>query len=166
MRVFFSFGILNFMKVMLYLPNFTRMLAQTCHFPFSTNIQFTLILLLLLILDNDIHQNPGPHEYEFSVFHLNAGSVRNKLSYLEDIASGSYIIYVTESHLDGNILDNDITIEGFSDKIFRKDRNSFGGGVLVYTSQGICVSKKKLNKKKSKVLFKVGTFTNYKHKLS
>jgi hypothetical protein len=27
----------------------------------------------------------------------------------------------------------------FSDKIFRKDRNSFGGGVLVYTSQGICV---------------------------
>ena len=67
------------------LQNFIRMLAQTCHFPFSTNIQFTLILLLLLILDNDIHQNPGPHEYEFSVFHLNARSVRNKLSYLEDI---------------------------------------------------------------------------------
>jgi hypothetical protein len=48
------------------------------------SIQFTLILLLLLILDNDIHQNPGPEEYEFSVFHLNARSVRNKLSYLED----------------------------------------------------------------------------------
>jgi len=86
MGVFFNFGILNFMKVMLYLQNFIRILAQTCHFPFSTNIQFTLILLLLLILDNDIHQNPGPHEYEFSVFHLNARSVRNKLSYLEDIA--------------------------------------------------------------------------------
>jgi hypothetical protein len=84
------------------------MFAQTCHFPFSTNIQFTLILLLLLILDNDIHQNPGPEEYEFSVFHLNARSVRNKLSYLEDIASESSIICVTESHLDGNILDTDI----------------------------------------------------------
>jgi hypothetical protein len=34
--------------------------------------------------------------------------------------------------LDGNILDTDIGIDGFSDKIFRKDRNSFGGGVLVY----------------------------------
>ena len=142
MRVFFSFGIFNFMKVMLYLQNFTRMIAQTCHFPFSTNIQFTLILLLLLIFDNDIHQNPGPHEYEFSVFHLNARSVRNKLSYLEDIASASSIICVTESHLDGNILDNDITIDGFSDKIFRKDGNSFGGGVLVYTSQGICVKER------------------------
>ena len=41
--------------------------------------------------------------------------------------------------LDGNISDNDITIDGFSDKIFRKDRKSFEGGVLVYTSQGICV---------------------------
>ena len=42
-RVFFGFGILNFMKVhvMLYLQNFIRMFAQTCHFPFSTNIQFT-----------------------------------------------------------------------------------------------------------------------------
>ena len=118
------------------------MFAQTCHFPFSTNIQFTLILLLLLILGIDIHQNPVPEEYEFSVFHLNARSVRNKLSYLEDIASESSIICVTESHLDGNILDTDIGIDGFSDKIFRKDRNSFGGGVLVYTSQGICVKER------------------------
>ena len=137
-RVFFGFGILNFMKVMLYLQNLICMFAQTCLFPFSTNIQFTLILLLLLILDNDIHQNPGTEEYEFSVFHLNARSVRNNLSYLEE----SSIICVTESHLDGNILDTDIGIDGFSDKIFRKDRNSFGGGVLVYTSQGICVKER------------------------
>ena len=100
LRVFFGFGILNLMKVMLYLQNLIHMFAQTCHFPFSTNIQFTLILLLSLILDNDIHQNPGPEEYEFLVFHLNARSVRNKLSYLEDIASESSIICVTESHLD------------------------------------------------------------------
>ena len=44
--------------------------------------------------------------------------------------------------MDGNILDTDIGIDGFSDKIFRKDRNSFGGGVLVYTSQGICVKER------------------------
>ena len=93
MRGFFGFGILNFMKVMLCLQNLICTFAQTCHFPFSTNIQFTLILLLLLILDNGIHQNPGPEEYEFSVFHLNARSVRNKLSYLEDIASESSMIW-------------------------------------------------------------------------
>jgi hypothetical protein len=43
------------------------------------------------------------------------------------------IFLYKESHLDGNILDTDIGIDGFSDKIFRKDRNSFGGGVLVYS---------------------------------
>ena len=49
-------------------------------------------------------------------------------------------IYSKNRHL--NILDTDIGIDGFSDKIFRKDRNSFGGGVLVYTSQGICVKER------------------------
>ena len=41
-----------------------------------------------------------------------------------------------------NILDTDIGIDGFTDTIFRKDRNSFGGGVLVYTSQGIYVKER------------------------
>jgi hypothetical protein len=36
-------------------------------------------------------------------------------------------------------VDNDIIIDGFSDQILRKDRNCFGGGVLVYTSKDICV---------------------------
>ena len=126
MRVFFGFGILNFMKVMLYLQKLICMFAQTCHFPFSTNIQFTLILLLLLILDNDIHQNPGPEEYEFSVFHLNARSVRNKLSYLEDIASESSIICVTESHLDGNILDMTLVLKVFPIKYLEKIETVLG----------------------------------------
>jgi hypothetical protein len=52
--------------------------------------------------------------------------------------------------LDGNILDNDITIDGFSDKIFRKDRKSFEGDVLVYTSKGICVKEIILRAFKSK----------------
>jgi hypothetical protein len=61
--------------------------------------------------DNDIHQNPAPHENEFSVFHFYASSVRNK--FLEDITSESSIICVTESHLDVKILDNYIIIDGF-----------------------------------------------------
>ena len=61
---------------------------------------------------------------------------------MEDIASESSIICVTESHLDTNIVDNDIIIDGFSDQILRKDRNCFGGGVLVCTSQDMCVKRR------------------------
>ena len=56
---------------------------------------------------------PQDTDYELSIFHLNARSVRNKLSYLEDIASESSIICATESHLDTNIVDNDIILMGF-----------------------------------------------------
>jgi hypothetical protein len=63
---------------------------------------------------------------------------------VEDIASESSIICVTESNLDTNIIDNDILIDGFSDQILRKDRNCFGGGVLVYTSQDICVKPRQI----------------------
>jgi hypothetical protein len=61
---------------------------------------------------------------------------------VEDIASESSIICVTESHLDTNIVDNDIIIDGFSDQILRKDRNCFWGGVFEYTSQDICVKRR------------------------
>jgi hypothetical protein len=44
---------------------------------------------------------------------------------------------MTISKLDTRI--GSILIDGFSDQILRKDRNCFGGGVLVYTSQDICV---------------------------
>jgi hypothetical protein len=42
------------------------------------------------------------------------------------------------------VIDNDILIDGFSDQILRKDRNCFGGGVLVYTSQDICVKPRQI----------------------
>ena len=140
---FFRFRIVDFLSLVSLISNFGRFIARNCYSPFTINIQFTLFLLLLLVLGNDVHPNPGPQDYELSIFHLSARSVRNKLSYVEDIASESSIIYVTESHLDTNIIDNDILIDGFSDmlpfQILRKDRNCVGGGVLVYTSQDICV---------------------------
>ncbi|CAC5398475.1 unnamed protein product [Mytilus coruscus] len=98
--------------------------------------------MLLLVLDNDVHPNPGPREFELSIFHLNARSVRNKISYIEDIASESSIICLTESHLDNNFSNSDIVIDGFSSDTFRKDRSCFGGGVLVHASQDICVNRR------------------------
>jgi hypothetical protein len=90
--IFFRFGIIDFLSLVSLISNFSRFIACKCYSPFTINIQFTLFLLLLLVLGNDVHPNPGPYDYELSIFHLNARSVRNKLSYVEDIASESSII--------------------------------------------------------------------------
>jgi hypothetical protein len=81
---------------------------------------YTFILLILLDLDNDVHPNPGPREHEFSVFHVNARSVRNKIFYIEDISSESSVICITENHFDNNVSNSDMIID--SCDIFRKDR--------------------------------------------
>ena len=81
---------------------------------------------MLLVLDNDVHPNPGPREHEFSVFHVNARSVRNNIFYIEDIASESSVICITESHLDNNVSNSEMVTDGFSCDILRKDRSCFG----------------------------------------
>jgi hypothetical protein len=50
---------------------------------FYTNLSFTMILLILILLDNDIAENPGPFSDEISIFHVNARSVRKKLDYID-----------------------------------------------------------------------------------
>ncbi|CAC5360267.1 unnamed protein product [Mytilus coruscus] len=94
------------------------------------------------VLDNDVHPNPGPREFGLFIFHLNARSVQNKISSIEDIASESSIICITESHLDDNVSNSDIVIDGFSSDVLMRDRSYFGGGVLVYASQDICVQRR------------------------
>jgi hypothetical protein len=42
-----------------------------------------MILLILILLDNDIAENPGPFSDEISIFHVIARSVRKKLDYIE-----------------------------------------------------------------------------------
>ena len=63
---------------------------------FYTNLCFTLILLILILLDNDIAENPGPFSDEISIFHVNARSVRNKLDYVESVGFDSSLICITE----------------------------------------------------------------------
>ena len=85
-------------------------LPQTCHFPFSTKIQFTLILLLSLILIMIFIKIRHLTRTNFLFFiYMPAVCKIN----LEDITSESSIICVTENHLDGKILDNYIIIDGF-----------------------------------------------------
>ena len=50
------------------------------------------------------------------------------------------ILCFTESHLDEQILNSDISIDGYN-SIFRKDRNSYGGGVIIYVSDCIRIER-------------------------
>ncbi|CAC5400696.1 unnamed protein product [Mytilus coruscus] len=106
-------------------------LYRTC----SNLIAFYLLLLCLLLICGDIEPNPGPertHEYSektLSIFHCNIRSLRNKLNYIADIIEDYDVVFFTETHLDSNITDDDISIMGFQVPV-RKDRNSHGGGDL------------------------------------
>ena len=75
---------------------------------FCTNVSFTLLLIVLILLGNDISENPGPTENEISIFHLNARSVRHKLDYIETVALDSSVICITESHLDESVSNKDV----------------------------------------------------------
>jgi hypothetical protein len=101
-----------------------------------------MILLILILLDNDIAENRGPFSDEISIFHVNARSVRKKLDYIESVGFDSSLICITESHLDDKVLDDDIKLDGYYNKPFRKDRNCFGGGVLVYVSTTLKVKRR------------------------
>ena len=101
-------------------------------------ISFNLLLISLLLLSGDVEINPGPggtsniaNENILSIFHCNIRSLRNKLNYIADIIEEFDIVFFTETHLDNQVLDSDIIIEGF-ETTSRKNRDSRGGGIIMY----------------------------------
>jgi hypothetical protein len=56
----------------------------------------------------------------------------SKLNYIADIIEEFDIVFFTETHLDNQVLDSDIIIEGFETPS-RKNRDSRGGGIITYT---------------------------------
>jgi hypothetical protein len=94
-------------------------------------------LFFILLLSGDIELNPGPmYDRVIDIFHLNVRSIRNKIDDLYAIVHEFDIVCFTETHLDKNVTDDQIKIDGFN-CIFRKDRNCYGGGVLIYLSSPI-----------------------------
>jgi hypothetical protein len=77
-----------------------------------------LLLLQLLLLGNDVAENPGPETKvgEVSVFHWNCRSITHKLDHLQIISNDSSIICATESHVDENILISDIKLPGYHER--------------------------------------------------
>jgi len=72
-----------------------------------------------------------------SLLHLNIRSLRNNVDIVEAEFSDYDILCFTESHLNTDISNNDITIDSHS-KIHRNDRlTQYGGGIIIYTENNI-----------------------------
>ena len=67
--------------------------------------------------------------------HLNINSFRNKFVFLEGIIKLFDVFLVSESKLDHIFPGNQFRINGY--KIFRLDRNRFGGGLILYINENI-----------------------------
>ncbi|CAC5426020.1 unnamed protein product [Mytilus coruscus] len=104
---------------------------------FSNLIAFYILLLCLLIICGDIEPNPGPERTKehsgktLSIFHCNIKSLKNTLNYIADIIEDYDVVFFTETHLDSNITDYDISIMRFAIPV-QKDRNSHGGDIIMY----------------------------------
>ena len=55
--------------------------------------------------------------------------MRHKIDYIESMCNVADIICLSETHLDDNVKNEDILIEGYCHNPFRKDHNSSGVGL-------------------------------------
>ena len=69
------------------------------------------------------------------ICHLNINSIRNKFGTLDEIVKAFNIFLISQSKLDNTFPINQFSIRGY--KIFKRDRNRFGGGVILYTKENI-----------------------------
>jgi exonuclease III len=94
---------------------------------------FTFVLLAC----GDIELNPGPTtENVLGILHLNIRSISHKLGHLNSFVHDFDILCFTETHLDNCVSNTNLSLDGFNN-IIRKDRNCFGGGVMIYMSNQI-----------------------------
>ena len=102
------------------------------------NIQFAVVLILLLLEAGGIESNPGPNpENTLSVLHLNIRSIRNKMDYLRDNFTDFEVACFSETHLDMAISSDALSISNSFSNLYRKDRNMHGGGLLMYINTNL-----------------------------
>ena len=95
--------------------------------PCILNLEFSVIVLLLVIMSGDVLENPGPDlnisadSDSLSITHLNIRSIRNKINYIEDSLADFDILCFTETHLNHAISNEELFIEGFQPVKCRKD---------------------------------------------
>ena len=106
-------------------------------------IMTIMLIFMLMFLAGDIHPHPGPVSFNnISMCHINARSLtkegRIDDMYLELCNIHEFdVIGVSETHLDQNVVDNDVELCNYT--ILRNDRNRRGGGVALYVHNSITV---------------------------
>ena len=111
----------------------------------SMRLVFILIVhSIIILLAGDIHTNPGPpnnpcNTSDLSVIHINCRSLRNKIDIISCEIGAYDIVTMSETWLDDDVSDNDISIEGFQ-KPIRKDllgQTYPHGGVAIYVKDNL-----------------------------
>eukprot|EP00794_Sanderia_malayensis_P020942 gene20942-22995_t len=71
------------------------------------------------------------------MLHININGLLGKLDFVKIIAERTKfdVLSVNETKIAEDIEDEDISLQGY--KVFRKDRNWYGGGVLMYVSEAL-----------------------------
>lgn len=68
------------------------------------------------------------------IVHLNIRSIRHKIAHLNTLVDYfNMLCFTTETHLDDTVSNDCLSLDGF-DTIYRKDRNCYGGGVMICVS--------------------------------
>ena len=83
----------------------------------------------------EIQQQRVDNAKSINVCHLNINSIRNKFILAENIVKAFDLFLISESKLDSTFPMNQFHIFGF--KVFRRDRNRFGGGLILYINKNI-----------------------------
>ncbi|XP_071123950.1 uncharacterized protein [Mytilus edulis] len=121
------------------------------------DIIFLLFVLHFILLVGNIEPNPGPDENNISstpssvrfseidksisICNLNIRSIRNKLEFLNNFTDEFDVLAVTETHLDPSVSEDQLKLDSFNN-IIRKDRNNFGGGLMIYVKDDIGIVRK------------------------
>lgn len=67
----------------------------------------------------------------FDIIYLNIRSIRYKIVYFNILVYDFDILCFIEIYFDDIVLNDSFLFDGF-DIIYRKDRNCYGGGVMIY----------------------------------
>ena len=115
------------------------LICNTRNLWLTSNTNYIMIILLLLVICGDIEKNPGPNESEanatphISIAHLNIRSLRNKVDFVENTFSDFHVICLSETHLSNDFESSNIEIEHLT--LYRKDFSNYSGGLVTYVSK-------------------------------
>ena len=129
------------------------------------SVDVSLVVLLLVLMSGDVAENPGPventHEVKncISLAHLNIRSIRTKLDYIKDFLLDFDILCFTETHLNNDVTNEFLMLDGFSDPI-RFDRSAFSSGLMIYVSNKLVC--KRLNDLENQSIDTIWTEIKYK----